>query len=636
TPAHGTLVDNGNGTLTYTPTANFNGNDAWTYTISDGHGGTDSATVEITVNAVNDAVVVPVGVPVDELLAYYAFDGNLNDSSGQGLNAASSGTLSYSTGHAGQALYAASGYALTPNMTGIANNTNFAGVTLSAWFKLSNTGINQIIEAHTTNGELYIEGSSSSMSFMVNTIGISASISSANTWHQVVGVFDNTSNLQAIYVDGTLATSTSNTINFAITTPFSIGRDYEQGIQYFNGHLDDLRIYGYALNSTEVQALYTGQHQVVTTNEDTPTVITLGSDPDGDTLTSTILTAPSHGTLSGSGAQLTYTPAANWFGSDYFTYSLSDGTTTKSASVEVDVISQVDPLVLDLNGDGIHLTLPSEHSSGFGMSPDGSRIRVGWIDQADGFLVQDLNGNGRIDDITEMFSEFYGHSRHASGMEALSTLDANHDGVVDQKDPGFGSLSVWRDGNGDGRTDAGELFPLDAWNLTAISLEKALAGSNDAGGQVLSLGHADTAEGGRMVMAEVALTVDNISLENGASASSLGEPIAHDSGLDGSDHGQPDSWNPATLLGNLVASDAPILRFHELGAQEEPFSLHSWTESDVSPLLSGGGVNSLSSWPDNGMNSGHDRAPIVPHETIQMADPFIHHDPAVHLATLGG
>ena len=54
-PSHGTLVDNGNGTYTYTPDANFHGSDSITYSISDGGGFTDTAIANITVNTVNDA-----------------------------------------------------------------------------------------------------------------------------------------------------------------------------------------------------------------------------------------------------------------------------------------------------------------------------------------------------------------------------------------------------------------------------------------------------------------------------------------------------------------------------------------------------------------------------------------------------
>lgn len=46
----GTVTNNGNGTFTYTPAANFIGADSFTYTVSDGNGGTDIGTVNITVN----------------------------------------------------------------------------------------------------------------------------------------------------------------------------------------------------------------------------------------------------------------------------------------------------------------------------------------------------------------------------------------------------------------------------------------------------------------------------------------------------------------------------------------------------------------------------------------------------------
>src|SRR5712675_727090 len=53
----GTVANNGDGTFTYTPAANFNGPDSFTYTVDDGAGGTSTATVNITVDPVNDAPV---------------------------------------------------------------------------------------------------------------------------------------------------------------------------------------------------------------------------------------------------------------------------------------------------------------------------------------------------------------------------------------------------------------------------------------------------------------------------------------------------------------------------------------------------------------------------------------------------
>ena len=52
--ANGTVVDNGDGTVTYTPNLSYTGSDSFTYTISDGNGGSDTATVNVTVgNVIN-------------------------------------------------------------------------------------------------------------------------------------------------------------------------------------------------------------------------------------------------------------------------------------------------------------------------------------------------------------------------------------------------------------------------------------------------------------------------------------------------------------------------------------------------------------------------------------------------------
>ena len=57
TPAHGTLVDNGDDTWTYTPPLNFTGTDAFDYTLSDGNGGTDTGTVTINVFNLPDVAI---------------------------------------------------------------------------------------------------------------------------------------------------------------------------------------------------------------------------------------------------------------------------------------------------------------------------------------------------------------------------------------------------------------------------------------------------------------------------------------------------------------------------------------------------------------------------------------------------
>ncbi len=62
-----------------------------------------------------------------------------------------------------------------------------------------------------------------------------------------------------------------------------------------------------------------------------------GSDPDGDALTFTVATQPAHGTLTGTAPNLTYEPAANFSGADSFTFRVSDGRLSATATVSITV-----------------------------------------------------------------------------------------------------------------------------------------------------------------------------------------------------------------------------------------------------------------------------------------------------------
>ncbi len=89
--------------------------------------------------------------------------------------------------------------------------------------------------------------------------------------------------------------------------------------------------------------------QAVTTSEDTAKAITLtGADIDGDPLSYAVVTPPAHGTLSGTAPNVTYTPAANYFGSDSFTFRVNDGSLNSAvATVGIAVASVNDAPVAD-------------------------------------------------------------------------------------------------------------------------------------------------------------------------------------------------------------------------------------------------------------------------------------------------
>ena len=57
-PANGSVTVNSDGTYSYTPNADYNGSDSFDVTADDGNGGTDTVTVNVTVNAVNDAPTI--------------------------------------------------------------------------------------------------------------------------------------------------------------------------------------------------------------------------------------------------------------------------------------------------------------------------------------------------------------------------------------------------------------------------------------------------------------------------------------------------------------------------------------------------------------------------------------------------
>ncbi len=66
--------------------------------------------------------------------------------------------------------------------------------------------------------------------------------------------------------------------------------------------------------------------QEVSTPEDTALQVVLtGRDADNDALTLAVLTSPSHGSLTGTAPNLTYTPALDYNGTDSFTFKVNDG-----------------------------------------------------------------------------------------------------------------------------------------------------------------------------------------------------------------------------------------------------------------------------------------------------------------------
>jgi hypothetical protein len=132
----------------------------------------------------------------------------------------------------------------------------------------------------------------------------------------------------------------------------------------------------------------------------------------------------------------------------------------------------VDPLILDLDGNGVQ-TSTVDDGVVFDAMANGTQVQVAWTDGKDGFLVLDRNGDGIINDGSELFGDYTplaDGTLAKDGFQALRALDSNADGLFTAKDDLFDLVQVWVDANRDGVTDAGELFGLKELGVQSINL----------------------------------------------------------------------------------------------------------------------------------------------------------------------
>lgn len=157
-------------------------------------------------------------------------------------------------------------------------------------------------------------------------------------------------------------------------------------------------------------------------------------------------------------------------------------------------LQQSDPITFDLDGDGIELT-SYKQGARFDITGTGRVVQTAFVTGGDAFLAIDRNGNGAIDDGTELFGDQNGA---ANGFEELKKYDSNGDGVINAKDKEFSKLLLFKD-NGDGRTQAGELSSLSSAGITELSLNYTNVSMRASGGnsigQIASYRKADGTSG---------------------------------------------------------------------------------------------------------------------------------------------
>lgn len=101
-----------------------------------------------------------------------------------------------------------------------------------------------------------------------------------------------------------------------------------------------------------------------------------------------------------------------------------------------------DPLVIDLAGTGAVFT---NTKFDFDLDADGAADRIYAPRTGAGFLAYDRNGNGLVDDGSELFGP-----RSGNGFSELALLDEDRNGWIDEGDSAFNEMKIWQkdaDGN---------------------------------------------------------------------------------------------------------------------------------------------------------------------------------------------
>ncbi len=321
---HGTVVINPDGTFTYTPNADFFGTDSFSFKTNDGSSDSAEALVSITINAINDA---PVATP-----ASYSTDKNVT------LN----GTLAAVDAEGDSVTFAAGTIATQHGVVNINSDGSFdytpnAGyVGPDSFSFVANDGNS--------------DGPEATISIMVLS---QIPVADTQSFSTIQGTAHN-GTLTGSDADGDTLTYLQGTvvaqhgvvvINLDGTFTYTPDSDYD-GPDSFSFKTNDG-----TSDSSEALVTITVTNQIpvadiqsFNTDEDTLYNGTLtGSDPDSDPLTYVAGTvAASHGTvvinLDGT---FTYTPDADFFGTDSFSFKTFDGT---DYSVEALVSITVDPV----------------------------------------------------------------------------------------------------------------------------------------------------------------------------------------------------------------------------------------------------------------------------------------------------
>src|SRR5262245_19935850 len=304
--ANGSVVINPNNTVTYSPAPNFAGNDQFTYTCSDGHGGFATASVLVTVDAVNQPPAATddsastdedTAVDINVLDNDTDLDGNPLTVSGKTdgqhgtvvINA--NNTLTYTPD---------ANYNGTDSFTYTISDGQGGTATATVSVVINPVNDNPVAA---NDSATFDEDTSATINVRGNDTDVDGDSLTVSGYTQGAhGSADRTQNGSPTY---TPAANYNGGDSFTYTISDGHGGTAEGTVTLVINPVNDAPV---ATNDS------------ATTNEDTSATISVlanDSDVDGDSLAVTGVTQGAHGgvVINGNGT-VTYTPDANYFGSD--------------------------------------------------------------------------------------------------------------------------------------------------------------------------------------------------------------------------------------------------------------------------------------------------------------------------------